>query len=128
MNPKKMATAPTSGTFAFIVVLCAARHARSHSGVKGSCCELRSLALINMSFEVGVRTRLMALPREGNEHEAYEIAEDGFCRRPVKKCVDSSRGTGAHETREYARSKWHFHIDHSGLAHRTHSYLKLLGE
>jgi hypothetical protein len=24
-----------------------------HSGVKGSCCELRSLALINMSFDVG---------------------------------------------------------------------------
>src|SRR5271169_4049022 len=66
-------------------------------------------------------TRLSALLREGNEHEAYEIDEAGFCRRPVKQCGNSSRGTGAHETREYAHYEWHSHIDHCGFAHRTHS-------
>ena len=54
--------------------------------VKASGGELRSLALFNISTDVGGRTRLLALLREGNEHEAYEIDEDGFCRRPVKQC------------------------------------------
>lgn len=32
--------------------------------------------------------------RKGNEHESYDMDEDDFCRRPVKQCGNSSRGSG----------------------------------
>jgi len=52
---------------------------------KASCCVLRSLALIKYTFRrwEDLRTQLFAFPRKGNEHDAYQIDEDGFCRRPV---------------------------------------------
>jgi hypothetical protein len=32
--------------------------------------------------------------QKGNEHESYDMDEDDFCRRPVKQCGNSSRGSG----------------------------------
>lgn len=50
---RKMVTTMTSGTFALIAVLRVARLATSTVDVKASCCELRSLALVNISSDVG---------------------------------------------------------------------------
>ena len=89
---------------------------------KASSCVLRSLALIKYTFRrwEDLRTQLFAFPRKGNEHDAYQFDEDGFCRRPVK-CGNSGRGKRAHETSEYAHYEWHSHLDHCEFAHRTHS-------
>jgi hypothetical protein len=50
---RKMVTTMTSGTFALIAVLRVARLAILTVDAKASCCVLRSLALINISSDVG---------------------------------------------------------------------------
>jgi hypothetical protein len=53
-------------------------------------------AQLNTQLQIKGRNGIVRhfLPEKKNEHESYDMDEDDFCRRPVKQCGDSSRGSG----------------------------------